>query len=64
MKAIMESIFGVYTPVVVSEVAADGSVVTKTLSGLAGVDWPYVGGVLLFAICLYSVFRLIGVIFK
>lgn len=27
-------------------------------------DWAYIGGVLLFAIVLYSVFRLIGVIFN
>ena len=27
-------------------------------------DWQYIGGVLLFAICLYSLFRLLGGIFK
>lgn len=27
-------------------------------------DWAYIGGVLLFAIVLYSVFRLAGAIFK
>lgn len=27
-------------------------------------DWSYVGGVLLFAICLYSLFRLVGAVFK
>ena len=27
-------------------------------------DWGFIAGVILFAICLYSLFRLIGVIFK
>ena len=27
-------------------------------------DWSYIGGVVLFSICLYSLFRLAGGIFK
>lgn len=27
-------------------------------------DWSYIGGVAIFAICLYSIFRMAGVIFK
>lgn len=27
-------------------------------------DWAYIGGVVVFSIVLYSVFRMIGVIFK
>lgn len=27
-------------------------------------DWSYIGGVLIFSIVLYSLFRVIGVIFK
>lgn len=27
-------------------------------------DWSYIGGVLIFAICLYSLFRIIGAVFK
>lgn len=32
------------------------------VSGLAGVDWVYIGGVVLFCICLVSVFKLAGVL--
>ena len=31
-------------------------------SGLAGVDWPWLAGVFLFAIVLWSFFRLVGVL--
>lgn len=55
MKALITSLFGVYEPVMAGEVVA---------SGLAGVDWPWVAGVLLFAIVLYSFFRLVGVLLK
>lgn len=27
-------------------------------------DWSYIGGVIVFAITLYSLFRVVGVIFK
>lgn len=27
-------------------------------------DWSYIGGIIIFSICLYSVFRLAGGIFK
>lgn len=27
-------------------------------------DWSYIGGVALFAICLYSFFRILGAVFK
>ena len=64
MKEIMKSIFGVYTPVTVQQVAADGTTYEQALTGMAGVDWPYVGGVLLFAIIVYCLFRILGVILK
>lgn len=68
MQDILTAIFGTYTPVTSDSVvaAADGSVtiVTEVASGMAGVDWPYVLGVLLFAVVLYSFFRLVGAILK
>ena len=68
MQDILTAIFGIYTPVTSDAVvsAADGSVavVNQVASGMAGVDWPYVLGVLLFAVVLYSFFRLIGAILK
>ena len=54
MKELIVSIFGVYEPV--------ATTVQVVASGLAGVDWPWVAGVLLFGIVLYSFFRLVGVL--
>ena len=57
MRDLIVTIFGQYTPVVDP---ATGAVAV----GFAGVDWPYLAGVLLFALVLYSFFRLLGVVFK
>lgn len=72
MKDLILDIFGTYEPVmtemgmVVSD--ADGSSYLETFevvaSGAAGLDWPWIMGVLLFAIVLWSLFRLLGVFFK
>ena len=56
MRDLIISIFGSYTPV------TDAAGVA--LQGMAGVDWPYLAGVALFALVLYSFFRLLGVVFK
>ena len=66
MKYVVRSIFGDYTPVTesVTTYLADGSPVTTTqvVAGVAGVDWMFISGVLLFGILLYSFLRLLGVI--
>lgn len=71
MKDLVLSIFGSYEPVmtltpVTTEV--EGVVSTELVevvaSGAAGLDWPWIMGVLLFAIVLYSLFRILGVFFK
>lgn len=72
MKDLILSIFGAYEPVmtqtaVVLEDAELGSymeVVDVVASGAAGLDWPWIMGVVLFAIVLWSLFRLLGVFFK
>jgi len=67
MKELIVSIFGAYTPVMTTEthVVADAvQSVEVVASGLAGVDWPWLAGVLLFAVVLYSFFRLVGVLLK
>ena len=67
MKELIVSIFGAYTPVMTTEthVVADSvQSVEVVASGLAGVDWPWLAGVLLFAVFLYSFFRLVGVLLK
>lgn len=56
MRDLIISIFGTYTPVTDAAGTA--------LQGMAGVDWPYLAGVALFALVLYSFFRLLGVVFK
>ncbi len=56
MRELIISIFGAYTPV------TDAAV--TPLQGMAGVDWPYLAGVALFGLVLYSFFRLLGVVFK
>lgn len=56
MKSILNTLFGVYEPIV------DASGVHAV--GAAGVDWTYVLGVLLFAICLYSFFRIVGAVIQ
>ena len=72
MKDLIISLFGTYQPVMSQEfvVLNDpefGSytqVIDVVATGFAGVDWPWVMGVLLFAIVLWSLFRLLGVFFK
>lgn len=59
MRDIILNIFGSYSPVTYE---LDG--VEVVADGLAGVDWPYVLGVVLFGIVLYSVLRIIGVFLK
>lgn len=60
MRDIIISLFGTYTPVTYTDVN-DIAVIPD---GLSGVDWPFVSGVLLFAITLYCVFRIVGGVFK
>lgn len=70
MKDLIIRLFGEYVPVtydVVVPVSSDSSVVetySAVASGLAGVDWEWLAGVLLFAIVLYAFLRIVGVFFK
>jgi len=60
MKEIMQSIFGTYEPLTyVNELNE-----VRYVEGIAGWDMQYILGVLLFAVCLYSLFRIIGLIIK
>jgi len=56
MRDLMIQIFGVYLP------NTDQNGVP--LSGIAGVDWEYVGMVLIFAITLYCVLRMIEAVLR
>jgi hypothetical protein len=67
MKELVLSIFGSYTPVTTVEyVLLEGvyEPVEVIVSGAAGIDWPWIIGALLFAIVLYSFFRMVGVLLK
>ena len=71
MKDLIIGIFGAYEPVMSQAVApstVDGvttyDVIDVVASGAAGVDWAWIMGVLLFALVLYSMFRILGVFFR
>lgn len=59
MKDLVFSVLGPYAPVTQ---VVDG--VTVLVDGLAGLDWPWLVGAALFAIVLWSFFRLVGVILR
>lgn len=65
MRDLIANIFGTYTPPTnVTYVVVDG--VTQTVNvipaGVAGVDWQWLAGVGLFAIVLYCLLRMVGVL--
>lgn len=58
---IITDLFGSYTPVTYDVLDSSGNVLySPVASGFAGVDWPWLAGVLLFGLSLYCVFRIIG----
>lgn len=52
MKTLLQNLFGVYTPLTNS----NGDII----EGLAGIDYEYILGVLLFAIMLFCVLKILG----
>lgn len=71
MKDLIVSIFGEYQPVMsqaIAETTIDGvstyEIVDVVATGAAGVDWAWMMGVALFALVLYSLFRILGVFFR
>ena len=69
MKAIITSLLGAYQAVTTTMYAyneATGDIYSYVAvpSGAAGVDWAWIAGALAFLICLWSVFRLIGVFLR
>lgn len=59
LAASVESIFGDYQPLMATDSAGNVSAV----SGLAGVDFCWIGGCLAFLVLFYSFFRLLGGVF-
>lgn len=68
LPAVVKSVFGEYHPrtQTVTEVQTDGTILTSVecVPGLAGLDWYWISGVLLFALVLWSFFRFVGGIFR
>lgn len=64
----VKELFGEYQPrtQTVVEHLADGSTVTyqEVVPGLAGLDWSWLAGVVLFALFLYGLLRLLGGLIK
>lgn len=56
MKDVIISLFGTYEPVSVTNALGE----VEYLTGMAGVDWPYVLGALAFIVSVYCVLRIIG----
>lgn len=59
LLSICESIFGEYQPIITTIDLADG-----TQKIVQSVDIGYISGVVVFCIAFYSLFRIIGSIFK
>lgn len=68
LLAMVNTLFGDYQPrtQTVTETYPDGSSVTYTevIDGLGGLDYYWLGGVLIFTIVLWSFFKFLGGIFK
>lgn len=68
LLAMVNTLFGDYQPrtQTVTETYPDGSSVTYTevIDGLGGLDYYWLGGVLIFSIVLWSFFKFLGGIFK
>ena len=68
MRDVVVLVLGDYTPrtQTVTEYLSDGTEVTYTevIPGLAGLDWEWIGGAALFALALFSLFKIVGVFLK
>jgi len=68
MRDVVALVFGEYIPrtQTVTEHLSDGSSVTYTevVSGVAGLDWEWITGAGLFALALFSFFKIVGVFLK
>ena len=67
LPATVLSVFGTYAPRTqsVTTYLPDGTTVqsTEIVRGIAGVDWYWISGVVVFLLILWSFFKLLGVVF-
>lgn len=71
MKDLIERLFGEYVPIMTQEavtVTIDGvpsvEYIDVIAPGVAGVDWMWISGVVLFGIVLFCALRIVGVLIK
>lgn len=69
MRDVVIQVFGEYSPrtQTVTQYLSDGSLLgttTEIVPGVAGMDWTWISGVLLFALVLASFLKLVGVLLK
>lgn len=65
MQGILQQIFGFYnTNQIITPIYDEAGQVIHTVVEGSPVDVEYIAGVLLFAICLWSFFKLVGAILK
>lgn len=57
IKEVITQLFGQYVPIFYT--VGDDMIIP---AGASGVDWTFIAGVLLFALTLYCVFRIVGVL--
>lgn len=67
LKELILSVFGEYEPRTQTIETSQGDQVTtqvEIIPGVAGVDWPWLAGVLVFSIAFYGFFRILGVLIR
>lgn len=64
LAGVVSSIFGDYSPLCYTvDTVIDGEIVDtdiQVVPGLAGLDWEWIGGIVLFSVMLYCFMKLIG----
>ena len=67
LKSIILQVFGEYEPRTQTIETSQGdqqTTQTEIVPGIAGVDWPWLAGVLVFSIAFYGFFRILGVLIR
>lgn len=60
----MNEVFGHYTPNTYEVITSDGSIQSVIPAGLSGVDFRYVGSVLIFTVFMFCIMRIVGSLFS
>lgn len=63
MRQLIINLFGTYTPITTTLESSDGTLYTSVAPGMAGVDWTFILGVLLFALAFWGFLLLLKIVF-